>query len=132
MNHIESNSLYLAHSFARTNGSINRAHRQANFRNPERFGRSIKREQPALRRVYTRPKTKRSLTIRHAATMIPRVTIPASGNGQIRRKARRARGRGRQRARRTGLSHGRSTEFRKHRGPYPLSVAARRSRSANR
>lgn len=42
---------------------------------------------------YTRPKTKRSLTIRHATTMIPRVTIPASGSGQIRRKARREQGR---------------------------------------
>lgn len=37
--------------------------------------------------VYAQSKTKRPLTIRHAATMIPRVTIPAFGSGQIQRKA---------------------------------------------
>ena len=83
----------------RANDSINRAHRQADFRNTKWFGRNIKREQLAIRRIYTRPKTKRWLTIRHAATMIPRVTIPASGSGQIQRKARRERERERERAR---------------------------------
>lgn len=40
-------NLAISRAQFRANGSINRAHRQANFRNPKWFGRNIKRDQLA-------------------------------------------------------------------------------------